>query len=32
LLGEPDLLTEAMESAGKPGAKVILRERTVIGG
>jgi len=32
LLGEPDLLAEARESAGKPGAKVILRERTVIGG
>lgn len=32
LLGEPDLLTEAIESARKPGAKVILRERTVVGG
>ncbi|KAH6331912.1 hypothetical protein HBI37_181360 [Parastagonospora nodorum] len=32
LLGEPDLLTEAKESAGKPGAKVILRERVVVGG
>lgn len=32
LLGEPDLLTEAAESARKPGAKVILRERTVVGG
>lgn len=32
LLGEPDLLTEAIESAGKPGAKVILRKRTIVGG
>jgi hypothetical protein len=32
LLGEPDLLTEAMESAGNPRAKVVLRERTVISG
>jgi hypothetical protein len=32
LLGEPDLLTEATENAGKPGAKVILRERTIVGG
>ena len=32
LLGEPDLLAEATESARKPGAKVILRERTVVGG
>ncbi|KAH7074529.1 hypothetical protein BKA63DRAFT_543345 [Paraphoma chrysanthemicola] len=32
LLGELDLLTEAMESAGKPGAKIILRERTIVGG
>ncbi|CAA9960442.1 HET domain containing protein [Pyrenophora teres f. maculata] len=32
LLGEPDLLTEAAQSAGKPGAKVILRERTVVSG
>jgi hypothetical protein len=32
LLGEPDLLTEATENAGEPGAKVILRERTIVGG
>ncbi|KAH7087428.1 hypothetical protein FB567DRAFT_621278 [Paraphoma chrysanthemicola] len=32
LLGEPDLLTEAAESAGKPEAKVILRERTIVCG
>ena len=31
LLGEPDLLAEATESAGKPGVKVILRERTIVG-
>jgi hypothetical protein len=32
LLGEPDLLEEARESKGMPGAKVILRERIVVGG
>jgi hypothetical protein len=32
LLGEPDLLEEARESKGMPGAKVILRERIVVSG
>ncbi|KAH9879417.1 hypothetical protein J1614_002857 [Plenodomus biglobosus] len=32
LLGEPDLLQEALRSQGTPGANVILRERTVVCG